>query len=398
MRYKLVTKMLPIALMISLGACGKKADDQSAEQAAIPAKTEQASDIVVKLGSAEPLTGELAHLGKDSENGSRLAVEEINAKGDLIIDGKKVKLELVSEDDAADPKTATQVAQKLVDEKVVALVGHLNSGTTIPASKIYSDAGIVQISPSATNPAYTLQGFKTAYRLVGTDAQQGPALASYVVKNLKPKRVAIIDDATAYGKGLADQFGTAAKAQGITVVAHEATNDKATDFKAILTKIKSKKPDVIMFGGMDAVGGPLAKQAKQLNIKAVILGGDGICTAKMPELAGEAIENIICSNVGLPLEKMEHGADFNRKYQARFGQPVVNYSPLAYDAVYIIADAMRRANSIDPSKILSMMPSSNYNGLTGPIAFDSNGDLKNAVITLYKYKNKSLEVLDTTRM
>src|ERR1700758_4593458 len=172
--------------------------------------TSAAADTVVKIGHVAPLTGGIAHLGKDNENGARLAVEEINAKG-LTIGGQKVTLELDAQDDAADPRTATQVAQKLVDDKVVAVVGHLNSDTSIAASKIYNDAGIVQISPSATNPAYTLQGFKTTYRVVATDAQQGPALANFAVNQMKLKKAAIVDDATAYGQGLANEFEKTAR-------------------------------------------------------------------------------------------------------------------------------------------------------------------------------------------
>src|ERR1700712_656158 len=201
--------------------------------------TTATADEGVKIGHVAPLTGGIAHLGKDNENGARLAVEEINAKG-LVVGGQKITLELDPQDDAGDPRQATQVAQKLVDDKVVAVVGHLNSGTTIPASKIYSDAGITQISPSATNPAYTQQGFKTAYRVVATDAEQGPALATYAGTTLKAKSVAIVDDASAYGQGLADEFEKKSKALGIKVLSHDATNDKAVDFRAILTKIKAE--------------------------------------------------------------------------------------------------------------------------------------------------------------
>jgi branched-chain amino acid transport system substrate-binding protein len=284
-------KILPIAAAVALvAACGKKEEKPADAAASAPAAAAAPAagaggETVVKIGHAAPLTGGIAHLGKDNENGARLAVEEVNKTG-LEIGGKKIKLELVGEDDAADPKTGTAVAQKLVDAHVVAVVGHLNSGVSIPASKIYSDAGIVQISPSSTNPDYTKQGFKTTYRVVATDAQQGPALANYAAKSLNAKSVAIVDDATAYGKGLADEFEKTAKAAGVNVVAREATNDKATDFKAILTKIKGKKPDVIMYGGMDATGGPFAKQAKELGIQSKIVGGDGVCTDKVAELAG----------------------------------------------------------------------------------------------------------------
>ena len=382
-------KVLPLAAAVALvAACGKN-EEKPADQAAAPAATSAPAaaaggETVIKIGHAAPLTGGIAHLGKDNENGARLAVEEANKEG-LTIDGKKIKLELVGEDDAGDPKTGTAVAQKLVDEHVVAVVGHLNSGVSIPASKIYSDAGIVQISPSSTNPDYTKQGFKTTYRVVATDAQQGPALANYAAKTLGAKTVAIVDDATAYGKGLADEFEKTAKADGVNVVAREATNDKATDFKAILTKIKGKKPDVIMYGGMDAPGGPFAKQAKELGSTAKIVGGDGI-------------DNIVCSEAGLALSKMEKGADFEKKYQDRFKTPVQIYAPFTYDAVNVIIDAMKRANSTDPAKILAAMPATNYNGVIGNIAFDDKGDLKQGSITLYNYKDKKKSVLDVVKM
>jgi branched-chain amino acid transport system substrate-binding protein len=376
------------ATAMLLAACGKGGD----KSAVAPV-----DGVEVKIGHVTPLTGPIAHLGKDNENGARLALEEINKVG-LTIDGKKVVLTLVPEDDAEDPKTATQVAQKLVDAKVVGVVGHLNSGTSIPASKIYSDAGITQISPSATNPDYTKQGFKTTYRLVATDAQQGPALANYVSKTLNAKTVAIIDDSTQYGKGLADEFEKTVKASGVKVVTREASNNKATDFKAILTKIKGSKPDVIMYGGMDATGGPLTKQAAELGIKAKIVGGDGMCTEKLAELAGDAVVNVTCSEAGKALSKMAQGADFQKRYKERFNTDVQIYAPFTYDAVYVLVDAMKRANSTDPAKILVVMPDTKMNGLVGNIAFDDKGDMKEGVITLYDFKDKKKTVLDVINM
>jgi branched-chain amino acid transport system substrate-binding protein len=351
------------------------------------------ADQTVKVGEVAPLTGPASYLGKDTENGAKLAVEEINEKG-LVVGGKKVTLVLDAEDDAGDPRQATQVAQKLVDDKVVAVVGHMNSGTTIPASKIYSDAGIVQVSPSATNPAYTLQGFKTAYRVVATDAQQGPALADYAMRTLKVKTVAIVDDATAYGQGLATEFEKRAKADGLSVVSHDATNDKATDFRAILTKIKGAHPDVIMYGGLDATGGPFAKQAKQLGMSQKILAGDGLCADDLSKLAGEAADDVICSIAGAPLEKMPKGPAFMQRYEKRFGtHPVLN-SPFAYDAVYVIAEAMKRAGSTAPDKILAAMPATNYEGVLGQTQFDSKGDLVHGTISLYKYVGGKQTLLD----
>ena len=382
-------RLLPFTAAVLLLACGQK------EETKVDASP---SDInIVKIGHAGPLTGPIAHLGKDNENGARLAVEEINQKG-LEIAGKKIQLQLVGEDDAGDPKTGTSVAQKLVDEKVVAVVGHLNSGVSIPASRIYSDAGIAQISPSSTNPDYTKQGFKTTFRLVATDSQQGPALANYVAHTLKAKTVAIVDDATAYGKGLADEFAKAVKAAGVKVILHEATTASATDFKAILTSIKGKKPDVIMYGGMDATGGPFAKQAKELGVSAKIIGGDGVCTEQMAKLAGDAVNNVVCSEAGLALSKMEQGEAFKKRFEERFGVPVQIYAPFTYDAVMVIVDAMKRANSSDPKMILEALPKTAYKGLIGNIVFDEKGDMKEAVITLYNFKDSKKTVLDIVKM
>ncbi|MDE1179092.1 branched-chain amino acid ABC transporter substrate-binding protein [Paraburkholderia sp.] len=352
---------------------------------------------IVKIGHAAPLTGPNAHLGKDTENGARLAIEEINARG-LVINGQAVTLELDAQDDASDPRQGTQVAQKLVDDHVVAVVGHMNSGTSIPASKIYSDAGIVQISPSATNPAYTQQGFRTAYRVVATDAQQGPALANYAKATLKAKSVAIVDDATAYGQGLANEFEKQAKADGLTVLSHDATTDKAVDFRAILTKIKGEHPDIIMYGGMDATGGPFAKQARQLAIGARVLGGDGLCADSLVTLAGDATDNVVCSIAGMPLAKMPNGPAFEKRYEARFNQRVQLNAPFAYDAVYIVVDAMKRAKSIRAADILAAMPGTDFMGVLGKTQFDAKGDLKQGAISLYDYRSGKQNLLDVVKM
>lgn len=355
------------------------------------------SGVVIKIGNVAPLTGPDSYLGKDNENGARLAVEEINRQG-LTINGKAITLELLGEDDAGDPKLGTQVAQKLVDSKVVAVVGHLNSGVTIPASKIYSEAGIVQISPSSTNPEYTKQGYKTAYRMVGTDAQQGPVLAKFAIETLKGKSIAIVDDATQYGKGLADEFEKKIISSGSKIVIHEATNNKATDFKAILTNIKAKNPDIILFGGMAATGGPFAKQAKELGLKAKIIGGDGICSPTLYELAGDAVENIICSTVGIPKESLNNSDNFLKNYQERFKTEVQIYAPMAYDAVMIIVDAMKRSNSTNAADILKAIPATNYAGLSGQITFDEKGDLKESYITLSQFKDKKILTLEVVKM
>ena len=354
---------------------------------------------VVKIAHVGPLSGPNAHMGKDNENGARMAVEELNAKG-FTIGGKKVKFELLGEDDASDPKQATAVATKLVDQKVAAVIGHLNSGTTIPASKIYSDAGIPQVSPSATNPKYTQQGFKTTFRVVANDAQLGAALGKYAVQKLGTKQIAVIDDRTAYGQGVAEEFAKGAKAAGGTIVGTQFTNDKATDFNAILTSLKGKKPDVIFFGGMDAVGGPMLRQMKQLGIGAKFMGGDGICTGSLPGLAGDGLgeDQVICAEAGGVDASGKKGMDdFRAAYKKKFGIDVVYNAAYAYDATMTVADAMAKAGSADPKKYLAELAKISHKGVTGVIAFDAKGDVKDGSLTLYTYKGGQRTVLAVTK-
>ena len=391
-------KLVPLAIAaaVALAACGKKEEPAKAEPAKAAA-TAPAAPVVIKVGHVAPLTGGIAHLGKDNENGARLAVVEINAAGGLKVGDKTVKLELVAEDDKADPKEGTLAAQKLVDAGVVAVVGHLNSGTSIPASKIYADANITQISPSATNPKLTEQGFKTAFRVVANDNQQGSVLANYAITEMKAKTIAIIDDRTAYGQGLADVVERVAKEKGIKVVAREFTTDKATDFNAILTKVRATKPDVVMYGGMDATAGPMAKQMKQLNIKAPMLAGDGVCSPEFIKLAGDAAGVLTCSMAGEAVEKLAKGEEFKTKYKAKFNQDVQIYSPYSYDAVYVIAEAMKRAGSADRAAITGAMPATNYAGVTGTVSFDEKGDIKGGAISMFKVKEGKLEYISTSR-
>jgi len=264
------------------------------------------------------------------------------------------------------------------------VVGHFNSGTTIPASKIYSDAGIPQISPSATNPKYTDQGFKTAFRVVANDNQQGKVVGEYIARELKSKALAIIDDRTAYGQGVADVVERSAKAAGANVVAREFTTDKSTDFKAILTKIKGRRPDVIFFGGIDTQAGPMLQQMRGLGINAQYVGADGIQSTELFKLGGSAVEGTLASFPGLPLDRMPRGKGFGDKYKAKWNQNVVLYAPQGYDAFNVFVEAMKKAGSTDPAKFLPEVAKIDYNGITGPIRFDEKGDIKDGPITMFK--------------
>ena len=372
----------PLALTVLLiGGCGDKPPSDGS--------------TIVRIGQVSPLTGPQAHLGRDNDNGARLALDEINTQG-LTIGGKKITLELKSEDDGADPKTATTVAQKLVDEGVVGVIGHLNSGATIPASKIYSDNGIPQISPSATAVAYTASGYKTAYRVMTNDAQQGNVLGNFAVTKLGAKKIAIIDDRTAYGQGLADEVEKAVKATGGEVVAREYTSDRATDFMAILTSIKGKTPDLVFFGGMDPQAAPMLKQMKQLGMNAKFLSGDGAQTPQFIALAGADAEGALASNPGLPLDTMPGGTAFKTKFEAKYGK-IQNYSPYAYDAVYVMVEAMKRANSTEPSKYLPELPKTDFQGVTGRVRFDAKGDITGGAVTVYQVKDGKWVTLETVQ-
>ena len=350
------------------------------------------AERIVRIGSVAPLTGPQAHLGRDNDNGVRLAIEQANARG-IVLGGEKVRIEVISEDDQADPKTATIVAQKLIDSGVVAVVGHLNSGTTIPASKRYHEAGIAQISPSATAIAYTAQGYGNAFRVMANDSQQGGALGRFAVEQLKARRIAVVDDRTAYGQGLADEFEKAARAAGGNIVGREYTTDRATDFTAILTSLKGRGPDVIFFGGMDAQGAPMARQMLALGLQAVLMSGDGLQSAEFLKLAGRAAEGVIASTPGLPPAQMPGGEAFRRDFVVRYGI-IQNYAPYAFDAAATLVAAMEQAGSAEPGRIVAALRTIERDGVTGPLAFDEKGDIRGGAVTLYRVAQGQWQVVE----
>ncbi|MDC7699906.1 branched-chain amino acid ABC transporter substrate-binding protein [Vogesella indigofera] len=388
---KMTRLSLAVAAALTLAACGNK---EEAPADASAAQSGAAAGEVVKLGFAAPLTGPQSHYGEEYKNGVTLAIEDANAEKPTI-GGKPVTFELVAEDDQADPKTATQLAQKFVDNQVSGIVGHFNSGTSIPASKIYSDAGLPQVA-MATAPAFTQQGYKTTFRSMTSDTQQGSVMGKFVVEKLAAKKIVIVDDRTAYGQGLADEFEKSVKAAGGEVVKREFTNDKATDFAAIITSIKGSAPDVVFFGGADAQSAPMAKQMKRLGLKAPLVSGEMTKTPTFLKLAGKEAEGTIASLAGLPLEKMPKGADYATRYKARFNADVATYSPYGYDATRVIIAAMKEADSIKPADYLPKLAAINYSGVTSAAwSYDQNGDLKDGGITVYKVEGGEWKVMET---
>ena len=344
-------------------------------------------ELLIKIGHVAPLSGAQAAFGKDNENGARMAIADLNAKG-IKIGGKTAKFELVAEDDAADAKQGAAVAQRFCDMKVNAVVGHLNSGTTIPASKLYHACGLPMITPASTNPDLTKPGYANVFRLIASDSALGAGLADFAAKQLKAKRVAIIDDRTAYGQGIATVFKNTAKQKGLQIVAEDFTNDKAVDFLAILTSIKAKKPDVIFFGGMDPQAGPMLRQMTQLGMfNTKLMGGDGLCTEKLVDQAAKAptLANVYCGEGGSSITKTPNGKAWKARYDAKYPGEYQLYAPYVYDATMVFADAMQRAGSADPKVYLPFIGKTQYQGVTAKVAFDAKGELQNPAMTIFSY-------------
>jgi len=378
-----------LAVALALAGCSKEAP-QTGKKEGAPPQAASADATEIRIGHVAPLTGCNAHLGKDNENGARLAVEEANA-ANIKIGGKAAKFVLLPEDDQEDPKVGATVAQKLVDAKVAGVVGHLNSGTSIPASPIYNQAGIPVISGSATNPKLTEQGFKNQFRDVGRDDQQGPAIATYIAGERKPRLVAVVDDASAYGEGIANEVEKTLKAAKVKVLPREKGTNKTNDWKAVLTKLRGRNPDAVFYGGMTSTAAPLIKQGRELGMKAVFSFGDGACEGEMVKLAGEATEGMLCSQAGIPVAAASK--KFLDAYKKRFNQEPIIYAPFTYDAANLLIEAMKKADSADPAKYLSELQKISYTGATGPISFDEKGDRKDAEITIFVMKSGKLEPL-----
>ncbi|OFA09097.1 branched-chain amino acid ABC transporter substrate-binding protein [Duganella phyllosphaerae] len=353
--------------------------------AVMAATAAQAQDTVIKIGHSGPLSGAQAFSGKDNESGARLAVEELNAKP-ITVAGKKLKFELLSEDDQGDPKAGVAAAQKLIDNGVRFIVGPYNSGVTIPASRAYNDAGAL-VATVATNPKITQQGYKGLFRVNASDSQLGSKMALYAANVLKFKNVAVIDDRTAFGQGVAEEFKKQARASGMNVAGHEFTTDRAFDFNAILTKLKNKKVEAIFFGGYAPQAAPMARQMKQLGITAKLLGGDTICTAEMGKLGGESVgDNVLCSQGGAVLDKASAGPAFKARFKARFKKDPDVYAAAYYDATMLYAQGMQKSGSVDPQKVAAAISAGTYQGVAGNYAFDARGDMKESPVTIYTFK------------
>ena len=351
-----------------------------------------AQEQTVVIGLTGPLSGSNAFAGKDNENGVRLAVDDLNAKK-ITVGGKTLKFVLQSEDDQCDPKAGVQVAQKFVDDGVKFVMGPYCSGVAVPASRIYNEGGAM-MSTVGTNPKVTLGGYKNLFRIIASDNQIGTGMANYAVNVLKVKSVAVIDDRTAFGQGVAQEFTKEAKRLGLNVVGQEFTTDKATDFTSILTTLKAKNPDAIFFGGYAPQAAPMTRQMKQLAVKAKLLGGDTLCSPEMGKLAGDAVNDVVfCAQGGSMLDKTAAGPAFKAKYKQRYNQDADVYAAPFYDQTMLIGESIQKAGSLDPDKVGAVIYKASYKGIMGTYAYDDKGNLKQAPITVYTFKNATLAPL-----
>jgi ABC-type branched-subunit amino acid transport system substrate-binding protein len=373
-----IFKIVPLALaagLMTLGACA------------------QAQDQLVRIGVSGPLSGANAFAGKDNENGVRLAVEELNAQK-LKVGGKLLRFELMSEDDQGDPKAGVNVAQKFADAGVKFVLGPYNSGVAIPASRVYNDAGIL-MSTVGTNPKITQSRYPNVFRIVASDNQVGGSMAAYAAKELKIKTVGVIDDRTAFGQGIADEFAKQARASGLNVAGREFTNDKASDFASVLTAFRAKKVDAIFFGGYAPQGAPMARQMKQLGLANVrLLGGDTLCSPEMAKLGGDAVgENVLCAQAGAMLDKQPGGPAFKARFKQRFQREPDVYAPAFYDQTMFIAQAIKAANAVDAAAVGKQLHTMSYQGVAGTYGYDANGNLKKTAVTVYTFKGGALAPL-----
>lgn len=361
-------KIFSMLVMVLLSACTQQ--DQN----------------VIRIGAAGPMTGDQSKMGIDLRNGVELAVAEWNEKGGLL--GKKIVL--FPGDDQADPKQAVSIANKFVNQKVHAVVGHWNSNCSINASPYYNAASIVTISPASTNPRLTKQGFKNIFRVCGTDDQQGGVAADFTMKRLKPKRLAVIHDKTTYGQGLADYFKKSIEGK-VEVVFYDGIQTRDPDYKAILTAIKEKKPDVYFFGGVYPEAGRLVRQAKEVGMNIPMITGDGVYDPTFINIAGKSADGTFVTfgkdPSGLPASK-----SFNEKYTKKYGAPGP-YSIYAYDAANIILKAIEQTGTTDGTMLADFISKNTFPGAFGDISFDANGDVTKAPYVIWQVKDgKFVEV------
>lgn len=337
----------------------------------------------IKMGVGGPLTGPNAAFGAQLKNGVEQAVEDINAAGGIL--GQKITITLG--DDVSDPKQGVSVANKFVGDGVKFVVGHFNSGVTMPASEVYAENGILMVTPSATNPRITERKMWNVFRTCGRDDQQGKLWADHVLANFKGKKIAVVHDKTTYGQGLADAAKGFMNAGGMKEVLYEGINTGEKDLSALVSKIKASGADLVMWGGLHTEGGLLIRQMRDQGVKAVMLSGDGITSNEFGEIAGPGAEGTLMT-FGPDARKNPDAAAVVAKFRAKNFEPE-SYTLYSYAAVQIIKQAAEQAKSLDPKKVAEVMHSgATFKTVLGDISYDAKGDRKSLDYVMYEWKRQ----------
>jgi len=343
----------------------------------------------IKIGVAGPMTGQNATFGEQMNRGATMAVEDINAAGG--VNGKK--LELVVGDDACDPKQATAVANKMVSDKVVFLAGHYCSGSSIPASDIYKEGKILQITPASTNIKLTddaaAKGNTTVFRTCGRDDVQGLTVGDYILKNKKNAKIAILHDKSPYGKGVADETKKALNKGGVREAMYESYNDTDKDFAALINKMKQAKIDIIVLGGYHTAGALLIKQSKEQGLPATMVGFDALATPEFSQLGGAATDGVLMSFPPKAEDNPKNAALVKKFRDAKFNPE--GYTLFTYAAVKVWADAANKAKSTDAATVAKALRTGSYDSAVGPLAYDTKGDIKDPVYDIYLWKDGKYE-------
>jgi branched-chain amino acid transport system substrate-binding protein len=340
-----------------------------------------AANAQIKLGVAGPITGPNAAFGAQLKNGVEQAVEDINAAGGIL--GQKITVSIG--DDVSDPKQGVSVANKFVGDGIKLVVGHFNSGVTMPASEVYAENGIAFITPSATNPKITERGLWNAFRTCGRDDQQGAVAAAYIAKNLKDKKIAVVHDKTTYGQGLADETKKAMNAVGVKEVLYEGINAGEKDFSALVSKLKAAGADYLYWGGLHTEGGLIIRQMRDQGLKTVVMSGDGITTDEFATIGGPGVEGTLMTFPPDP-QKRPEAAAILKKFEARKFKPEA-YTLYSYAAVEIFKQAAEGAKSVDPKKVAEFMRSGKtFKTVIGDITYDKKGDITRPDYTMYTWK------------
>ncbi|HYW60063.1 MAG TPA: branched-chain amino acid ABC transporter substrate-binding protein [Xanthobacteraceae bacterium] len=342
----------------------------------------------VKIAVGGPMTGGSAAFGAQLKQGTEQAVADINAAGGIL--GQK--LVLTNGDDRADPKEGVSVANKFAADGVKYVIGHFNSGVTIPASEVYQENGILEITPAATNPKVTDRSMWNIFRVCGRDDQQGVVAGALIAEKFKGKRIAIVHDKTTYGQGLAEETRKAINAKGLKEVFFEGVNKDDKDFTALVSKLKAANPDLVYWGGLHDTGGLILRQMRDQGLKTPMMGGDGMADDEFAAIAGPGAEGTLMTFSPDPRTNPKNKEIVDLFRQKRGFEPQA-YTLYSYAAVQIIKQAAEQAKSIDPKKVAEVMHSGKvFNTVLGDVSFDKKGDITGYIVA---GKNKDRYVLYT---